>query len=251
MESRKKEKYPLVSEMTDDERISTVKEIFSTVTATYDFLNHFLSLRQDIGWRRVAARTMRFLRTHRLLDIATGTGDLTIEATRRHPGIRVVGVDFVQKMIEVGRMKIEKEAFSNRVQLLQGDALNLPFSDRSFDAASIAFGIRNIPDKLRALKEMERVVVPGGQVIILEMASPHNRVIKGLYHLYLNRILPRLAKTFSRNPAAYNYLADSIINFPSPEIFRGMMEAAGLTRVKIHSLTFGITYLFLGYKSES
>jgi demethylmenaquinone methyltransferase/2-methoxy-6-polyprenyl-1,4-benzoquinol methylase len=248
---RKKKKYPLVREMTDAERISTVKEIFSTVTGTYDFLNHFLSLRQDIGWRRVAARTMRFFKTYRLLDIAAGTGDLTIEAARRHPALQVVGVDFVRKMMEAGRMKIEKEAFSNRIQLLQGDALNLPFSDRSFDAASIAFGIRNIPDKIRALKEMERVVVPGGQVIVLEMASPRNRFIKGIYHLYLNRILPRLAKTFSRNPSAYYYLADSIINFPSPEAFRGMMEEVGLTKVEILSLTFGATYLFLGYKSES
>jgi len=246
-----REKYRLVSEMTDTERIGAVKEIFSTVTPTYDFLNHFLSLRQDIGWRRTAARTMRFFKTHRLLDIAAGTGDLTIEAARRHPSIQLVGIDFVRKMMEAGRMKIEKEALSNRIQLLQGDALNLPFADGSFDAASIAFGIRNIPDKLRALKEMERVVVPGGQVIILEMVSPPNRFIKAIYHLYLSRVLPRLAKTFSRNPAAYYYLADSIMHFPPPEMFRGIMERVGLTRVEILSLTFGTTYLFLGYKTES
>jgi demethylmenaquinone methyltransferase/2-methoxy-6-polyprenyl-1,4-benzoquinol methylase len=115
----------------------------------------------------------------------------------------------------------------------------------------MAFGIRNIPDKIRTLKEMGRVVVPGGQVIILEMASPCNWFIKGFYHFYLNRILPRLAKAFSRNPAAYHYLADSIIHFPPPEIFRGMMEEAGLTKVEIYSLTFGITYLFIGYKPGS
>jgi demethylmenaquinone methyltransferase/2-methoxy-6-polyprenyl-1,4-benzoquinol methylase len=194
---------------------------------------------------------MHFFETYRLLDIAAGTADLTIQAARKYPSIQVVGLDFIQEMIGIGRIKIEKEALSDRVQLLQGDALDLPFSDKSFDAASIAFGIRNIPDKIRALKEMERVVVPGGQVVILEMASPRNRYIKEIYHAYLNRILPRLAKAFSRNPAAYHYLADSIIHFPPPEIFRGMMEEAGLTKVEIYSLTFGITYLFIGYKPGS
>ena len=237
-----------MGEVTDAQRIDMVKDIFSTVTDSYDFLNHFLSLRQDIGWRRFAVRTMRFSETYRLLDIAVGTADLAIEAARKYPFIHVAGLDFSHEMIRIGRKKIGKKAFSNRVQLFQGDALDLPFSDGRFDAASIAFGIRNIPDKIRALKEMERVVLPGGQVIILEMASPRNPLIKGPYHFYLSRILPQLAKAFSRNPAAYHYLTDSIIHFPSPEIFRGMMEEAGLTRVEIHSLTFGITYLFVGYK---
>ena len=248
MERQKRKKYPPVKEVTDAERIDMVKDIFSTVTGSYDFLNHFLSLRQDIGWRRFSVRKMHFFETYRLLDIAAGTADLTIKAARKYPSIQVAGLDFIQEMIGIGRIKIEKEALSDRVQLLQGDALDLPFSDNSFDAASIAFGIRNIPDKIRALKEMERIVVPGGQVVILEMASPRNRYIKGIYHAYLNRILPRLAKVFSRNPAAYHYLADSIIHFPPPEIFRGMMEEAGLRKVEIYSLTFGITYLFIGYK---
>ena len=251
MERQKRKKYPSVEEVTDAERIDMVKDIFSTVTGSYDFLNHFLSLRQDIGWRRFSVRKMHFFDTYRLLDIAAGTADLTIEAARKCPSIQVAGLDFIQEMIGIGRIKIEKEALSDRVQLLQGDALDLPFSDKSFDAASIAFGIRNIPDKIRALKEMERVVVPGGQVIILEMASPRNRYVKRTYHSYLNRILPRLAKAFSRNPAAYHYLADSIIHFPPPEIFRGMMEEAGITKVEIYSLTFGITYLFIGYKPGS
>jgi demethylmenaquinone methyltransferase/2-methoxy-6-polyprenyl-1,4-benzoquinol methylase len=245
---RKWKKYPSVGEVTDAQRINMVKDIFSTVTDSYDFLNHFLSLRQDIGWRRFAVRTMRFFETYRLLDIAVGTADLAIEAARKYPSIQVAGLDFSHEMIRIGRKKIEKEALSDRVQLFQGDALDLPFSDGRFDAASIAFGVRNIPDKIRALKEMERVVVPGGQVIILEMASPRNRYIKGIYHSYLNRILPRLAKVFSRNPAAYHYLTDSIVHFPPPEIFRRMMEKVGLTKVEIHSLTFGITYLFIGYK---
>jgi demethylmenaquinone methyltransferase/2-methoxy-6-polyprenyl-1,4-benzoquinol methylase len=248
---QKKKKYPSVKEASNAERIDMVKDIFSTVTSGYDFLNHFLSLRQDIGWRRFAVRTMHFFETYRLLDIASGTADLAIETTRKYPSIQVAGLDFSQKMIEIGRIKIERESLSDRVQLFQGDALDLPFSDESFDVASMAFGIRNIPDKIRTLKEMQRVLVPGGQVIILEMASPRNRFIKRIYHFYLSRILPQLVKGFSQNPAAYHYLTDSIIHFPPPEIFRGMMEEAGLIKVEIHPLTFGITYHFIGYKSLS
>lgn len=250
MERSQKERYPSVREVTDTERIGMVKEIFSTVTDSYDLLNHFLSLRLDIGWRRFAARRMRFFETNRLLDIATGTADLMIEAARRYPSIQAAGLDFVQEMMDVGRIKIEKESLSYRAHFLRGDALDLPFSDKSFDVASIAFGIRNIPDKIRALKEMNRIIVPGGQVIVLEMSSPTNRFTKKIYYLYLNRILPNLAKLFSRNPAAYHYLADSIINFPAPKIFGEMMEKAGITKVEIHSLSCGITYLFIGYKPE-
>lgn len=244
----KKENYPPVGEMTEAQRIGIVKDIFSTVTGRYDFLNHFLSLRMDVGWRRFAAGRMRFFNTRRLLDVAAGTGDLSIEAARRHPSIRVAGVDFVKEMIKVGRIKIENKKLSDRVRLFWGDALDLPFQDKSFDTASIAFGIRNIPDKIRALKEMERTIVPGGQVMVLEMASPLFPGIRELYHLYLKGILPLLAKPFSRNPAAYHYLADSIINFPAPKLFAELMEKAGFTKVEVHPLTFGITYLFIAYK---
>ena len=243
-----REKYSPVRQMTDAERIRTVKEIFSTVTGKYDFLNHLLSLRRDVAWRRFTVRRMRFFRTYRFLDVATGTADLVIEASRRHPTLQAAGLDFVQAMVDVGRRKTADRGLSDRIQFLRGDALALPFPDHSFDVAAMAFGIRNIPDKLRALQEMRRVVVPGGQVMVLEMTFPRNSIFTGFYHLYLNRILPGIAKAFSRNPAAYEYLADSIMNFPSPEAFAGMMEEAGLVRVEKYPLDFGITYLHVGIK---
>jgi demethylmenaquinone methyltransferase/2-methoxy-6-polyprenyl-1,4-benzoquinol methylase len=245
-----REKYSPVRQMTDAERIRTVKEIFSTVTGKYDFLNHLLSLRRDVAWRRFAVRRMRFFRTHRFLDVATGTADLVIETSRRHPTLHAVGLDFVQAMVDVGRRKSADRGLSDRIRFLRGDALALPFPDHSFDVAAMAFGIRNIPDKLRALQEMRRVVVAGGQVMVLEMTFPRNSIFTGFYHLYLNRILPGIAKAFSRNPAAYEYLADSIMNFPSPEAFAGMMEEAGLVRVDRYPLDFGITYLHVGVKPE-
>lgn len=250
MEKRVDKAYPSVREVTDNERVGMVKEIFSTITPRYDFLNHFLSLRRDIAWRRFAVKKMRFLRTKRFLDIACGTGDLSIDVARKYPGITVNGVDFVWEMIRVGREKIDQEKLSGRIQFMTGDALYLPFRDNTFDVAAMAFGIRNIPDKHAALREMLRVVVPGGQVMILEMTFTRNRLFQSFYNIYLNHLLPRLARRFSANPAAYHYLADSIMNFPTPEEFTALMEGAGIENVDAHSLTFGVTYLHVGTKTR-
>ena len=238
----------MVTEVTDNEHIGMVREIFSTITGKYDFLNHFLSLRRDIAWRRSAVRKMRFFRTYRFLDVAAGTADLAIDAAYRLPHIQITGLDFVREMLDLGRVKIEKKRLSDRIRFLRSDALELPFPDNSFDVAGIAFGIRNIPKKIRALREMMRAVVPGGQVMVLEMTFPRNRLFKGIYRIYLNRMLPHLARVFSSNPAAYHYLADSIMNFPTPEGFAGLMEEVGLTKVEKHSLTMGITHLYIGIK---
>ncbi len=242
------ERYAPVKEMADIERIRAVKEIFSTVTGRYDLLNHLLSLRRDIAWRRFAVRRMRFSNTNRFLDVATGTADLAIEAARRNQFLQVTGLDFVQEMMDVGRVKIAAKGLSDRIRLLRGDALTLPFLDNSFDVAAIAFGIRNIPNKLPALQEMRRVVLPGGQVMVLEMTFPRASLFQGFYRTYLNCFLPKIARGFSKNPEAYHYLADSIMNFPDPAAFAGIMTEAGLVRVEKYSLDFGITYLHIGLK---
>ena len=248
VENPPRQKYPLVTEMTDAEHIGMVREIFSTITGKYDFLNHFLSLRRDIAWRRFSVLKMRFFSTYRLLDVATGTADLAIDAAQGHPCIQVTGVDFVREMMDLGQLKIERRRLSDRIHLFMSDALDLPFPDDSFDVAGIAFGIRNIPNKIRALREMTRVLVPGGQVMVLEMTLPRSRLLRGIYHVYLNRMLPNLARAFSPNPAAYCYLADSITHFPTPEGFAGLLDEAGLKKVEIHSLTLGITHLYVGMK---
>lgn len=242
------EKYPPVKEISDSDRISMVKEIFATITGKYDFLNHFLSLRRDVAWRRCAAKKMRFFQTNRYLDVACGTGDLAIAAAVHHPQIRVTGVDFVPEMVAASKEKVGKKNLDGRIDLMQGDALCLPFDDNSFDVAGIAFGIRNIPDRRRALSEMLRVVVPGGQVMVLEMTFVQNRFFKFIYYIYLNYLLPAFAKLFSKNPAAYHYLADSIMNFPPPDAFAKIMEEAGMVHVEKYPLTFGITWLHVGQK---
>ena len=248
MKTNVPEKYPRVQEISDAQRIRIVKEIFSTVTGKYDFLNRLLSLRRDVAWRRFAAKKMRFFQTQRYLDVACGTGDLSIAAAEKHPDISVTGLDFVPEMVTAAKDKIQQRNLGDRVQIVEGNALHLPFEDNSFDVAGIAFGIRNIPDRARALSEMLRVVVPGGQVMILEMTFVQNRFFKWIYYVYLNFLLPAFAKIFAKNPAAYSYLADSIMNFPSPGQFAKILEEAGMVHVEKHSLTFGITWLHIGKK---
>lgn len=251
MEKRLKNKYPSVNTITQTEHIKIVKEIFSTVTKRYDFLNHFLSMRRDIAWRRFTVKKMRFFLTCRFLDVACGTADLSLMAAERFPEINVAGLDFVQEMLDAGQTKINKRNLSDRIRLIRGDALFLPFDDNTFDAAGIAFGIRNIPDRISALKEIMRVIVPGGQIMVLEMTFSRKSIFRKLYHTYLNRILPHLAKRFSMNAGAYYYLADSIMNFPAPDEFAQLMEEIGFEQVKKYRLTMGITYLHTGIKPEA
>jgi len=250
MKKRSKDRYPSVSTITQTEHIKIVKEIFSTITKRYDFLNHFLSMRRDIAWRRFAVKKMRFSQTFRLLDVACGTADIALMAAAKYPEIHVTGLDFVQTMLETGQRKIGGKGLSARVKLVRGDAVSLPFDDGTFDVTSVAFGIRNIPDRTSALKEMLRVTVPGGQIIVLEMTFSRNSIFRKLYHTYLNRILPNLAKRFSANAGAYFYLADSIMNFPAPDEFAQIMEEIGFEQVKKYRLTMGITYLHTGIKPE-
>lgn len=233
---------------TDNERIGLVKKIFSSITPNYDFLNRLLSLRRDVAWRRAAVGRMRFFETRRFLDVATGTADLAIEAARRHPGIHVTGVDFVPEMIRLGEEKIARKGLRERVSLLEGDALSLPFENGSFDAAAIAFGIRNIPDKTRALREMARVVVSGGQVMVLELTTPWGGPMKALHNIYLNVVLPVIGRVFSGDPEAYRYLAGSIMDFPQPGKFLKIMQGSGLVEVHKISLTLGAAHLYVGHK---
>jgi demethylmenaquinone methyltransferase / 2-methoxy-6-polyprenyl-1,4-benzoquinol methylase len=242
------DKYPSVKTISDAQRVGMVKEIFSTITGRYDFLNHFLSLRRDIAWRRFAIKKMRFFRTNRFLDIACGTGDLSINACLKHPDISAFGVDFVFPMVRAGKDKVDKKDLSGQLNFMQGNALKLPFPDNTFDVTGMAFGIRNIPDRAEALRQMLRVTVPGGQVMILEMTFIQNRFFKLFYYIYLNHLLPLMAKVFSKNAAAYYYLADSIMNFPAPEEFAAFMEETGMSEVKIYPRTFGIACLYIGIK---
>ena len=244
----KQKEYPSVQEMSDDQRIGIVKDIFASVTDKYDFLNRFLSGRQDVAWRKRTVFEMKFFNTNRFLDVATGTGDLALDCANTYPEVNVTGVDFVQEMVNNGLKKVDAQYLNNRVELKWGDATQIEFDDNSFDVTAIAFGIRNIPDKEKALSEMKRIIVPDGQLMVLELTTPERGLCRNVYSFYLNGVLPKLAKWFTKNPAAYEYLADSIMNFPTRQEFLALMESMGLKNCKAIPLTFGVCTLYIGQK---
>jgi demethylmenaquinone methyltransferase/2-methoxy-6-polyprenyl-1,4-benzoquinol methylase len=223
-----------------------VREIFTTSHRRYDLLNRLLSFRRDVGWREAAAALMRFGASGRLLDVATGTADLAIAAARRHPRIAVTGIDFAQPMLEIGRRKADAAGLGHRITLQEADACALPFADASFDVAAVAFGMRNFPDKLRALREMRRVTAPGGRVMVLEMSFAPSSAFRPFYGFYLGQLLPRIARLFANGSATYEYLGDSIRHFLSPNALAALMREAGLEAVACRSLTFGAAWLHIG-----
>ena len=241
--------YPPVQEMNDDQRIGIVKDIFSSVTDKYDFLNRLLSGRRDVAWRKRTVNEMNFFQTHRFLDVATGTGDLALDCANAYSNVNVTGVDFVQKMVDKGIEKVSAQQLENRVDLEWGDGTNIDYDDNSFDVTAIAFGIRNIPDKVKALSEMKRVIVNDGQVMVLELTTPEPGFWRSTYSFYLNGVLPKLARWFTKNPAAYEYLADSIMNFPTRKEFLELMKSIGLNNCRAIPLTFGICTLYIGNKN--
>jgi len=194
---------------------------------------------------------MSFSNTSRFLDVATGTGDLAIDCAKAFPNIRVTGVDFVQEMVDHGIEKVISANLAKQVVLQKGDATALEFGDSSFDVAAIAFGIRNIPDREKALSEMQRVVVDSGLVMVLELTTPDPGFRRSVYSFYLNKVLPKVAKIFSKNYAAYEYLADSIMNFTTRREFVLLMESQGLLNCRVIPLTFGVCTLYIGQKPNS
>jgi demethylmenaquinone methyltransferase / 2-methoxy-6-polyprenyl-1,4-benzoquinol methylase len=239
-------RYQSVSSMDAEQRKIVVRDIFSTVHRTYDLANRVLSFRRDLAWRRFALQRMRFGPRGRFLDVATGTADLAIMAAQAYPGIEAEGIDIAEPMLEIGRVKVERGGLTGRIRLACADALALPFPDASFDVAAIAFGMRNIPDMGRALAEMSRVTVPGGQVMVLEMSAELVPAFRAAYLFYLRRILPGLGKLIAGDASAYHYLAESIAKHPGPSAFADIMRSAGLVEVEIHRLTWGAAYLHVG-----
>ncbi|MDP8239881.1 MAG: bifunctional demethylmenaquinone methyltransferase/2-methoxy-6-polyprenyl-1,4-benzoquinol methylase UbiE [Candidatus Hatepunaea meridiana] len=227
------------------ELIRNVKVMFNDITPSYDILNRIISVRRDVAWRRRVVKSI-LPEVQRVIDIATGTGDLALEMVKKRPKIEVIGVDFVPMMLSRACRKTAKAGFDERVTYAIADAINLPFPDNSFDAATIAFGLRNIPDNLQALREMARVVRPGGKVLVLEMTFPRNLKIRRFFFWYLNRMIPLIGGLISGNFKAYRYLPDTIQNFHHPDKLSELFKRAGMFDVCAYPLTLGIAYLHEG-----
>lgn len=219
--------------------------MFDEIARRYDLLNRLISLGVDQGWRRRTVSALRLPRVARVLDVATGTADLALLTAKMHPDCQVVGVDPSVKMMDVGRTKIARRGWQGRVELQLGDAQQLEFANDSFHGLTMAFGIRNVPDRQLALTEMARVTKPGGRVAILELSEPRSGPISALARFHMHRVVPWLGGLLSGS-REYRYLPQSIASFPSPEAFTALMRQAGLTEVVAEPLTFGVCHLYVG-----
>ena len=225
-----------------------IRQMFDEIAPRYDLLNRLLSFGVDRRWRRVAVRQLAIPAQGRVLDVATGTGDVALEIARQTaPSVRIVGADFTQEMLVRGRAKVATSAYRGRIELVNAPCESLPHPDSTFDGVTIAFGIRNVVDRERGLREMTRVLKPGGRVVILEFATPRSRLFRSVYLCYFHCLLPRLGGLLSRR-SAYQYLPESVQEFPDRETFLAMMAAAGLTALRCIDLTGGIAAVYVGEK---
>jgi demethylmenaquinone methyltransferase/2-methoxy-6-polyprenyl-1,4-benzoquinol methylase len=229
--------------LSPEEKAKQVQRMFSEIAPRYDLLNRLLSFGADLRWRKRAVALALERRPRRILDLATGTGDLALMLKRRAPEAEVVGVDFARPMLGIARKKAE--ALGLRVAFQEGDALALPFPDAHFDAITIAFGFRNFADYPKALAELRRVLAPGGRLVILEFPPPPRGAFGLVYRLYFGRVLPLVGGLVSGSFGAYRYLPESVEAFPSPEALKALMEAAGF-RVRYELLTFGVAAIHVG-----
>ena len=228
-----------------------VARMFDGIAHRYDFLNHFFSLGIDVLWRKSCIRILRNEQPEKLLDVATGTADFAIEAVRMGLDVHVTGVDISAGMLDVGREKIAARGWNDRIELIQGDSVALPFDDGSFDAFTVAFGVRNFEDLQGGLKDMLRVLKPGAMGLVLEFSKPKHFPIKQVFGLYFKHIMPTVGKWVSKDPAAYTYLPESVQAFPEGESFLDEMRKAGYVDVKAKSLTGGIATIYIGRKPQA
>ncbi len=224
-----------------------VEEMFNSIASRYDFLNRFLSMGIDKGWRTKAINSISDIQPKHILDVATGTGDLAIAAMRLHPN-KITGIDLSAQMLEVGRKKISNLNLQQTIELLKGDSEALPFNDNNFDAVTVAFGVRNFEHLQIGIDEMYRVLKPGGKIAVLEFSKPKAFPFKQIYDLYFKYILPVWGGLISKNKQAYTYLPESVKHFPEGNDFLAYLNKAGFKQTHVQPLTFGICSLYTAIK---
>ena len=232
-----------------DKTPARISGMFDAIAPRYDLLNHVLSAGLDQGWRRRAIAELELPAGGRVLDLCTGTADLALAATERHPGASVVGVDFSSAMLRLGLRKVTAAGLRPRIRLVRGDATRIPVADRSCDAATIGFGIRNVAEPQAALAELARILRPGARLAILEFGQPRIPGIRSLYGWYFKYLLPLVGKLVSRHTSAYSYLPASVGTFPPPAEFARSLERHGFVSVRAVPLTFGIVYLYVASRA--
>jgi demethylmenaquinone methyltransferase / 2-methoxy-6-polyprenyl-1,4-benzoquinol methylase len=225
-----------------------IAEMFDKIANRYDFLNHFLSVGIDISWRRRALKQIKGLKPEILLDVATGTADVAIMAARILKPKKIIGIDISEGMLSLGRQKLLKSGLNRVIELQTGDSEAINFPDGSFDAVTVAFGVRNFEHLDLGLSEIYRVLRPGGKLVVLEFSKPKAKGIQQLYNLYMGIVAPEMGRIFSQNFEAYQYLNDSVKHFPEGKDFTGILDSTGFKETSCKQLSFGICSIYCGTK---
>lgn len=230
-----------------DKSPERIQSLFDMIAPRYDLLNHLLSFGIDRSWRRRAVKRLQPQVDGPILDLCTGTADFAIAFAKRNPERKVVGLDFSANMLEIGRKRVARSKLDSQIELVQGDALAMPFEDNSFSLVSVSYGLRNMTDTMRGLREMARVCKPGGMVAVIEFCMPERNWFAPIYRFYFRHILPRLGAFLTgETVGAYRHLIDSVMSFPQGETLAGMMRDAGLSQIAQYPMTFGTVALSTG-----
>ena len=231
-----------------ESKTKQVENMFDKIAFRYDFLNRFLSAGIDVGWRKKAIKQLLSLQPKKILDVATGTGDFAITGYEILKPDKIIGIDISDGMLDIGRKKILKAGLQNHIELLNGDSEAILFDDNSFDAVTVAFGVRNFEHLENGLSEIKRVLRPGGKLIVLECTKPSLPVIKQLYHFYMKFITPKIGKIIAKNNDAYQYLNDSVLQFPEKENFIHILNQSNYRNAFYKTLTLGICTIYCAEK---
>ncbi|OBZ19571.1 bifunctional demethylmenaquinone methyltransferase/2-methoxy-6-polyprenyl-1,4-benzoquinol methylase [Bacillus sp. FJAT-27264] len=227
-----------------------VHSVFESIAGKYDVMNDIISFRRHKSWRKFAMKKMAMRHGDTAVDLCCGTCDWSIALAEKSETGSVMGLDFSAGMLAVGQRKVEDRGLQDRISLVEGNAMELPFDDNSFDYATIGFGLRNVPDPVQVLKEMQRVVKPGGMVVCLELSKPMTQPFKGVYYFYFKQILPLMGKLFAKRYEQYRWLPESLALFPDREQLAAIFRETGLNKVESFPLTGGIAALHIGLKEK-
>lgn len=225
-----------------------VADMFNSIAYRYDFMNRFLTAGIDVWWRKKAISQLTVLAPQKILDVATGTADVAIMTCQILNPVKIIGIDISEGMLELGRKKLEKLRLRDKIVLQKGDSEVIKFEDNTFDAVTVAFGVRNFQHLEKGLKEMLRVLRPGGKLVVLEFSKSKNRIFAGICRFYMNVITPAIGNLFAKNKNAYQYLNDSVQAFPEGQTFVNIMNEAGFTQTYLKTLSFGICTIYCGSK---
>ena len=226
-----------------------VQQMFDNIAPTYDKLNHILSLSIDKMWRRRVVRKVRRMKPEKIMDLATGTGDLAIKMAKAMPKAKIMGVDLSEKMLAVAAEKVRRKGLDDHIALYQGDAENLDVTDGVLDVVTVAFGVRNFGNLEQGLSEIMRSLRSGGHIVVLEFSTPRNWLVRKCYQFYSNHVMKPVGGMVSKDRKAYDYLPDSIVEFPDRERFLDIMHRTGFVECRRFSQSFGIAQIYIGKKA--